>query len=143
MLRRIVLDTNCLIQSISRRSPYYRIWSEFIAERYLLCVTTEILEEYAEILAGHLSPSVAELVIAAILRANNTVRVDAQFRFRLIEADPDDNKFVDCAIVSNAEYIVTNDAHFDCLADIPFPHVNVRNIDEFLEELLEMDAGES
>lgn len=84
----------------------------------------------------------AELVIAAILRANNTVRVDAQFRFRLIEADPDDNKFVDCAIVSNAEYIVTNDAHFDCLADIPFPHVNVRSIDEFLGELLEMDAGE-
>ena len=60
-----------------------------------------------------------------------------------VKADPDDNKFVDCAIVSNAEYIVTNDAHFDCLADIPFPHVSVRHIDEFLEELLEMDAGES
>ena len=39
-------------------------------------------------------------------------------------------------------YIVTNDAHFDCLADIPFPHVSVRNIDAFLEEPLEMDAGE-
>ena len=42
MLRRIVLDTNCLIQSISHRSPYYRIWADFIAGRYLLCVTTSV-----------------------------------------------------------------------------------------------------
>jgi len=135
MLRRVVLDTNCLIQSISRRSPYYRVWSDFIAGRYAICVTNEIVEEYAEILSRCLSPAVATLVVTAILRANNTVRVDAQFRFGLIEADPDDNKFVDCAIVSNAEYIVTNDAHFGCLAAIPFPRVSIRSIDEFLEEL--------
>ena len=136
---RVVLDTNCLIQSISHRSPYYRIWSDFIAERYALCVTTEILEEYAEILTRHLSPTVAEIVVAAILRANNTVRVDAQFRFNLIAIDQDDNKFVDCAIVSNAAYIVTNDAHFNCLATIPFPRVDVCGIDEFLKELSDED----
>lgn len=136
MLSRVVLDTNCLIQSISRRSPYYRIWTDFIAGRYALCVTTEIIEEYAEILARHLSPSVADLVVTAILRANNVIRVDAQFRFNLIKADPDDNKFVDCAIVSNARYVVTNDAHFNCLEDIPFPHVDIRSIDEFLSELM-------
>lgn len=75
----------------------------------------------------------------AILRANNTVRVDAQFRFNLIAIDPDDNKFVDCAIVSNAAYIVTNDAHFNCLATIPFPRVDVCGIDEFLRELSDED----
>jgi len=136
MLSRIVLDTNCLIQSISRRSRYYRIWSDFIAGRYVLCVTTEIIEEYAEILSRHLSSNVANLVITAILRANNVVRVDAQFRFNLVKADPDDNKFVDCAIVSNAKYIVTNDAHFACLQNIPFPQVSIRSIDAFLEELM-------
>jgi len=135
MLKRVVLDTNCLIQSISRRSSYYRIWSDFVAGRYCLCVTTEIIEEYAEILARHLSPAVAEIVVAAILRANNTVRVDAQFRFGLITVDPDDNKFVDCAIVANAKYIVTNDAHFEALGSIPFPRVNIRSIDEFLDDL--------
>jgi len=138
MLKRVVLDTNCLIQSISRRSPYYRIWSDFVAGRYCLCVTTEIIEEYAEILARHMSQTVAEIVVAAILRANNTVRVDAQFRFGLIAADPDDNKFVDCAIVANAKYIVTSDTHFDVLTAIPFPHVDIRSIDEFLDDLTRM-----
>lgn len=135
MSRLVVLDTNCLLQSLSRRSRYYRIWNDFILGRYVLCVTTEILEEYEEIISRYMSPVVAKIMIATILRANNVLRVDAQFRFRLITTDPDDNKFVDCAIVSNAEYIVTNDAHFNVLQDIPFPHVEVRSIDEFLADL--------
>lgn len=137
MSRLVVLDTNCLLQSLSRRSHYYRIWNDFILGRYVLCVSTEILEEYEEIISRCMSPFVAKIMIATILRANNVLRVDAQFRFRLITTDPDDNKFVDCAIVSNAEYIVTNDSHFNILQDIPFPHVEVRNIDEFLADLLQ------
>ena len=70
-----------------------------------------------------------------ILRATNVLRVDAQFRFHLITADKDDNKFVDCAIVANAEYIVTNDKHFNEWASIPFPHVEVRTLEEFQSEL--------
>ena len=135
MSRRVVLDTNCLLQSISRRSRYYKIWRDFIDGRYVLCVTTEILEEYEEILSRYLSPLVARLVVEAILRANNVFRVDAQFRFGLITVDPDDNKFVDCAIVANAECVVTNDAHFEVLRTIPFPKVNVVGIDDFVLSL--------
>lgn len=135
MERLVVLDTNCLLQSISRRSRYYKIWRDFIDGRYVLCVTTEILEEYEEILSRYLSPLVARLVVEAILRANNVFRVDAQFRFGLITSDPDDNKFVDCAIVANAECVVTNDAHFEVLRTIPFPKVNVVGIDDFVLSL--------
>ena len=135
MSRRIVLDTNCLLQAISRRSRFYPIWRDFVQGRYELCVTTEILDEYEEILSRHTSSIVGRMVVEAILRANNVVRVDAQFRFGLIEADPDDNKFVDCAIVANAEYIVTDDSHFDVLKAIPFPRVLVMTAEAFLEEL--------
>ena len=53
----------------------------------------------------------------------------------LIQADEDDNKFVDCAIVANARYIVTEDHHFDVLKSIPFPSVDVIGIDEFVHQL--------
>ena len=139
MSRRIVLDTNCLLQAISRRSRFYPIWRDFIYGRYELCVTTEILDEYEEIISRYTSPVVGRMVVEAILRANNVVRVDAQFRFGLIESDPDDNKFVDCSIVSNAEYIVTNDAHFDVLKDIPFPRVIVMTAESFLAELEQLN----
>ena len=139
MSRRIVLDTNCLLQAISRRSRFYPIWRDFIRGRYELCVTTEILDEYEEIISRYTSPVVGRMVVEAILRANNVVRVDAQFRFGLIESDPDDNKFVDCSIVANAEYIVTDDAHFDVLKDIPFPRVLVMTAESFLAELEELN----
>ena len=131
---RVVLDTNCLLQSISKRSRYYPLWKGFIDGEYELCVTTEILEEYEEIISRYTSPIVGRMVVEAILRANNVRRVDAHFRFGLITADYDDNKFVDCAIIANAQFIVTNDAHFDVLKEIPFPRVCVRTIDEFLSD---------
>ena len=133
--RLIVLDTNCLLRSLSWRGDFYDVWESFILCRYVLCVSTEILEEYEEIVSSHISPRAAKLAIETILRATNVLRVDAQYRFRLITVDEDDNKFVDCAIVANAEYIVSNDKHFNVLASIPFPHVEVRKLEEFQEEL--------
>lgn len=46
----VVIDTNCLLQIISKKSPYRPIWDAFLAGRYELCVSNEILDEYQEIL---------------------------------------------------------------------------------------------
>lgn len=46
-MRYIVLDTNCLLQSLPSRSPYHKIWSDVIEGKISLCVNTDILEEYA------------------------------------------------------------------------------------------------
>ncbi len=135
MTRYVVLDTNCLLQSLSRRSQYYKVWNDFVEGRYVLCVSNEILEEYEEIIASHMSPLAARLAVETILRANNVIRVDAQFHFNLITSDIDDNKFVDCAIVANADYIVSEDSHFNILKSIPFPHVEVKRLHDFFEEL--------
>lgn len=49
------------------------------------------------------------------LLRQNIVHVEPTFRFAAIFSDPDDNKFVDCAIVSGADFIVTGDRHFATL----------------------------
>ena len=133
--KHIVLDTNCLLQALSERSKYYDVWESFVLGQYVLCVSTEILEEYEEIISSHMSPLAAKLAVEMILRAQNVLRVDAHFRFHLIMADEDDNKFVDCAIVANAEYIVSDDRHFDVLSTVPFPRVEVKKLVEFQKEL--------
>ena len=43
-MEKIVLDTNSLIQCISSRSPYRKIWDSFFDGTNLLCVTTSILD---------------------------------------------------------------------------------------------------
>lgn len=133
--KHIVLDTNCLLQALSERSKYYDVWESFVLGQYVLCVSTEILEEYEEIISSHMSPLAAKLAVEMILRAQNVLRVDAHFRFHLITADEDDNKFVDCAIVANAEYIVSDDRHFDVLSTVLFPRVEVKKLVEFQKEL--------
>ncbi len=67
--------------------------------------------------------------------STNVELVTRYFSFELIKTDPDDNKFVDCAIASNADFIVTNDRHFSILNDTPFPKVKTLAIDEFMDVL--------
>lgn len=131
----IVLDTNCLLASLSKHSIHRPVWDAFLAGQYILCISTEIIEEYAEIIAQKTTPQIADNVIKLILNRPNVRQFSPYFQFRLIEADPDDNKFVDCAIIAGARYIVTNDAHFRILVTIPFPTVDVITLEKFREEL--------
>ena len=132
MKRRIVLDTNCLLMCVPPRSPYHRVWREFLDGKVEWCVTTEILAEYTEVLAAKTSLWFAETVVDTIVNNENTIRVAPTYFFELIKADPDDNKFVDCAICGNAEYIVSNDAHFRILNQIDFPRIKVLRIEDYL-----------
>ncbi len=132
---RIVLDTNCLIAALSRNSEFYPVWKNFQQGSYILCVTNEILEEYQEIIAQKTSEVVAENVINLLLKSENVMFVDSYFRLQLIESDVDDNKFVDCAFAADATYIVSDDKHFDILANISFPQILVLKLKEFLNRL--------
>ena len=135
-MRRIVLDTNCLLQSLPTGSPYHKIWTDILLGRISLCVNTDILDEYEEVLTAKTNREVAVNVVEAIARLRTTVYQETYIHFGLIQDDPDDNKFVDCAVAANAEYIVTNDKHFSVLKQIPWPKIVVLNIKEFLAQLL-------
>ena len=134
---RIVLDTNSLIQSISPKSVYHDVWLSVLTGRNTLCVSNEILEEYAEILNRLAGKKTADLVLNTIIECKNLVFLTPYYHFNLITADPDDNKFVDCAIQANARYIVTNDHHYDVLRQIEFPKVGIIKLIDFLQMIHE------
>ena len=135
-MENIVLDTNCLISSLKRTSIYYPVWRDFMLGKYCLCFSDEILDEYEEIIEQRTGSSeIAHSVVNAIMNRSNTRHIEVYYHFDLIETDKDDNKFVDCAIKATAKYIVLNDHHFDVLKQIPFPKVEVIDINKFIEEL--------
>lgn len=74
----------------------------------------------------------ADIVLKVLTTRHNVIRIEPTWRFDLIKADHDDNKFVDCAICGNAEYIVSNDAHFNILKQYRFPLVRVLKIQDFI-----------
>ena len=133
--KKIVLGTNGLISSLSRRGQFYPIWRSFQQGRYTLCISNEILDEYIEIISQKMTPEIAENVADLLLKSKNVELIYPQFRWGLITADPDDNKFVDCAFAAGATYIVSDDSHFNVLRDITFPQLLVLRLKEFLDTL--------
>lgn len=123
--------------SIPRKSPYHQILLDFLAGKYLLCVSNEVVLEYEEILTRKIGSLVANNIINAILASSNTVFINPQKRYQLIKSDSDDNKFVDCAISANAKYIVTQDHHYDVIRFNPKFDFTAIDIDVFLAILKE------
>lgn len=102
-------------------------------QQYTLCFTNEILLEYREIIGKRTGDKqFAEDIVGLILSSPNTERITPYYHFYMITADEDDNKFVDCAITSGATFIVSNDKHFDELANYDYPKVDVRNLTDFM-----------
>ncbi len=134
---RIVLDTNVLLVSISRKSGYNWIFTSFLKRSYQLAFCNDILTEYEEQIAQHWHPKVASTITKVLTEAPNSILTNIFFHFNLISSDPDDNKFADCAIAAQADYIVTFDKDFNLLKKVEFPKVNVIGPATFKQILLE------
>lgn len=140
-MRKIVLDTNCLLMSLPKISPYRIIWDEFLEGKLVLCVTSEIVDEYLEIIGQKTTSDIASNVVSVILSQKNVEFITPYYKMHLIQADEDDNKFVDCAFTAGASCIVSNDSHFKILNEINFPKIYVLRINEFRDLILREDKN--
>lgn len=77
---------------------------------------------------------VSDSILSLLENATNTERINSYFKFNLLK-DEDDNKFVDCAIGANADFILTQDSDFKILETIDFPKVRIINIENFKQIL--------
>lgn len=134
---RIVLDTNVLLISIPEKSKYYPIFYALTIGEIDLLINQEIYLEYLEILELRGNQSSVNLFNKFILEGPNIQLIDNHFEWNIISKDPDDNKFSDCAINGNADYLVTNDAHFNVLKTVSFPNVTVIDADAFLKLIIQ------
>ncbi|QJD78546.1 putative toxin-antitoxin system toxin component, PIN family [Spirosoma rhododendri] len=129
---RVVIDTNALLVSIPKVSMSRWLFDAVLDGTLEMVVSTEILQEYEEIIGSFWgSARLAENIINTLVNLQNLIRAEPHYFWYLIENDPDDNKFVDCAIAGNADYIITEDRHFNALATINFPKVRAVTRQQF------------
>jgi len=115
----VCLDTSVFLQMFGRKQPFYPILRALLDGWIILAVSTEILLEYEEITVK-LSGAERWRDVAAFLELltqlqGNIRQIEPHYRFGVVVADPDDNKFCDCAIAAEADFVVTSDSHFDAL----------------------------
>jgi uncharacterized protein len=133
---KIVLDTNCLILIISKTGSFYSVFEQIKLGNIQLIITTEIINEYEEILEKIYSKDVAEFIVKAILNHSKTIKIsNIYYNWNLITVDQDDNKFVDAYVTGGGEYLVTNDKHFETLKTIEFPSVSTIKLIDFMKTL--------
>ncbi|MFN3784616.1 MAG: putative toxin-antitoxin system toxin component, PIN family [Spirosomataceae bacterium] len=128
---KVVLDTNVILRAISSKSVYAVLLDKLYLQTYSLVVSTEILLEYEEKITDFFGKSTAKNFLDFLVILPNVEKVEVFFQLNIIQTDPDDNKFIDCAFVGNAQYIVTDDKHFRVLKRIDFPKIAVITAEQF------------
>jgi putative PIN family toxin of toxin-antitoxin system len=129
---KIVLDSNVLLIALGRKSRFKPIWDAFVDGKYQLVISDEILYEYQEILVQHSAVGIAEKVGEAFVESPDIIFQQIYYKWNVIKSDPDDNKFFDIAVAANADYLVTNDAHFNKAKKSSFPSVKIISAEDFL-----------
>jgi len=116
----VVVDTNVLISALARQSPIAPLFRTIAKGELRLAITSAIVLEYEEIAAERGGPAFAAKVmhwLSLVSASWGTIeQVHPSYQFRVISADPDDNKFVDCAITANADFVITHDTDYAPLA---------------------------
>lgn len=127
----VIIDTNVFINSIGTASPYRWLFDKIISGELTLCISNDIFFEYWEVLEAKTTPEIAQNIANFLVIIPSVQFINPFIKWDLIIADPDDNKFVDCAISSGAECIITHDVHFKVLKEVSFPSVKAITPEEF------------
>ena len=86
-----------------------------------MIIRNEVITDYEEVIARFTNEIIASNVSELLLIRPNTEKFEIYYNWSLIVKDYDDNKFVDLAIASNSDYIVTNDSHLKFLTKLISP----------------------
>ena len=131
----VVIDTNIIISIISPVSKHRAIFNSLKEGDFTLVISTEILLEYEEVISRKYGNHAADKFRKLLVVLPNVKIAEPHFRWRLMTNDTDDNKFVDTTLSVSADYIVTEDKHFNILKKLKFPKVNVINAATFAAKL--------
>lgn len=131
---KIVIDTNVLISGIFFGGPPGKVLNAVVDKKISAYATVEIVDEYQEIVRemvkrkqGHLNSS----LLAPLIQ---TMQIIVPHSHIEICRDPDDNKFLSCAIDSKSLYIVSGDR--DLLVLEKYKDITIVTAKDFCEKYL-------
>ncbi len=132
MAYKVVLDTNVLISAIVFGGKPRHILESIIRGKVGLAVSESILEEVKAVLAGRKFRFPSQVVHVVLTEIGSMSElVDPRVRINKIKKDPDDNRVLECAVESNADYIVSGDSHLLELGS--FKGISIINPADFID----------
>jgi len=132
---KVVLDTNVLVSGILFSGPPHQILQAWSQGRVQLAMTSEMLEEYRRV-GTELQRAFPGVDIGAVL---DLILVGSEFFEPAplggpICSDPDDDKFLACAVASKSKVVISGDRHL--LRVCGYGGVTVMKPRDFVEQYL-------
>ena len=111
---RVVLDTNVLISGVIATGVPHELLVKGFHQEYQIVVSVETLSEFRETLLKypdrfHMSESEVQQEVELVRYFSEFV--DPAETITAVEADPDDDKFLEAAVAGNVDYLVSGDSH--------------------------------
>ena len=128
---KVVIDTNCLLSSIGKKSPYWNVFDAFIENKFTISVNNEIILEYEEVFERFWGTEITNNLLGLFESSDNFEQIIVNYNWELLSKDKDDNKFVDTYVAANADILVSNDSSIADLRNNSFPPLNVLKLEEF------------
>jgi putative PIN family toxin of toxin-antitoxin system len=108
---RVVADTNIFISALLFGGLPGKFLDLALRRRFTLVTSKALLDELDEKLRGKFAVSENDaLAIRAKLEGNANL-VEPDFVLKEVQADPDDNRVLECAVAGKADWIVSGDRH--------------------------------
>ena len=136
---KVVLDANIFVSAvISGKGNPARVLQLRLDEEMEVVLTLAILEEirrviyYPRLRKAHRLPD-KEIELFLRLIAERAAFIEPNVELQVVVDDPDDDMYIECAVSSNAEFIITGDKH---LVDIEsYAGIQIVNATAFLAYL--------
>jgi hypothetical protein len=132
---RVVLDTNTLISALLFSGTASRLVPLWQSGEITLLLSKAILQEYLQVLTYPKfrisDQEVRGLIEEEVLPFVETIEV--RKRLTVVRRDPDDNKFLECAVTGGAQYLVTGDR--DLLELGSYRGITILSVADFLNQL--------
>ncbi len=113
---KVVVDTNVVISALLKANSIPALIVSLILQKQLrLCLSDDIFTEYRDVLDRYKFKDLDQSSVMELLNQlkKQALWVMPQVPVDVIKRDPSDNKFLECALESKADYLVTgNTEHF-------------------------------
>ena len=109
---KVVIDTNIFVSSFFGGNPkkIIELWSK---GEIIICVSPSILDEYFDVLtrAGLKNKKNIDNLLTLFSHGFNSLYISKTPQLQIVKDDPDDDKFIECAVALNSNIIISSDNH--------------------------------
>ena len=115
---KVVLDTNAFVSSFFGGNPrtIVDLWK---TGEVPLCLSRPIIDEYLEVLRrlGLLNERELEELLSLFARGFHVIFAAKTPKLGVVEDDPDDDKFIECAVALKADSVISGDKALTAIQD--------------------------